>query len=281
MTFILCCPVGTYAKLRPPPIPPRVISGDWMDSERSYNSWAGAVEFCVAQSSGAALADLCPYDTYCPDGPGSPPYKGRRQGGTGDDQWAPYGGDGDNRWVQTGIWGGDPGNTCMGHHQIAGGVHGNPGWGTGNQGVADAGYLDWVLCCGEGVGDPVWYDGDGNTPWDGTTWGAGIDFCTARQMELCPCKCSRSLCVFLGSLKEASAQTRSTALTAAAALRSAGPSQATSGLRWPTARTAGCRSGCGPAAPRTPASATTRSPTASTATRKRAISVLAFAVSPA
>ena len=45
MTFILCCPVGTYAKLRPPPIPPRVISGDWMDSERSYNSWAGAVEF--------------------------------------------------------------------------------------------------------------------------------------------------------------------------------------------------------------------------------------------
>ena len=52
MTFILCCPVGTYAKLRPPPIPPRVISGDWMASDRSYNSWAGAVEFCVAQSSG-------------------------------------------------------------------------------------------------------------------------------------------------------------------------------------------------------------------------------------
>ena len=123
----------------------------------------------TAVSQGAD--DLCPLEVYCPDGAGSAPFGGRRQGGTGDDQWAPYGSDGANRWVQTGIWGGDPGNTCMGHHQIAGGVHGNPvrsrclfslclasahtermdvvaqGWGTDGQWVADAGYLDWILCC--------------------------------------------------------------------------------------------------------------------------------------
>ena len=94
----------------------------------------------------AARSGLLP---HC-DGGGSAPFNGRRVGRTGDDQWAPFGGDGENRWVQTGIWGGDLGNTCLGHHEIAGGAHGNPGWGTDwNQGVADAGYLDWVLslCC--------------------------------------------------------------------------------------------------------------------------------------
>ena len=67
----------------------------------------------------------------------------------------------------------------MGHHQIQGGAHGNPGWGTGNQGVADAGYLDWVLCCGEAATDPVWFDGE-EPAWAGTTWGAGIDFCALK-----------------------------------------------------------------------------------------------------
>ena len=143
MTYILCCPLGTAAALAPPAVPPPVFSGDWLATNGAYNSWGAAVDWCIAQGA----EDLCPYEVYCPDGGGSAPFNGRRVGRTGDDQWAPFGGDGENRWVQTGIWGGDLGNTCLGHHQIAGGVHGNPGWGTGNQGVADAGYLDWVLCC--------------------------------------------------------------------------------------------------------------------------------------
>ena len=73
--------------------------------------------------------------------------------------------------------------TC--HHQIAGGVHGNPGWGTDGQWVADAGYLDWILCCGSTI-DPVWFDDSSDPPWDGTTWGASIDYCNGQGMELCP-----------------------------------------------------------------------------------------------
>ena len=138
-------------------------------------TWGAAVDWCVA----AGAQDLCPFEVYCPDGVSDAPFGGRRTGRTGDDQWAPYSGDGTNRWVQTGIWGGDNGNTCLGHHQIQGGVHGNPGWGTGNQGVADAGYLDWVLCCGEAATDPVWFDGE-EPAWAGTTWGAGIDFCALK-----------------------------------------------------------------------------------------------------
>lgn len=53
------------------------------------------------------------------------------------------------------------------------------------RGVANAGYLDWVLCCGAAAADPVWFDG--NAPaWSGTTWGEGVDFCTGLTMELCP-----------------------------------------------------------------------------------------------
>ena len=115
MTFILCCPVGTQSALRPPPIPPAVVGRDWIantggDSGDAgadgFISYAGALEFCAANGGD----DICPYDVICPDGAGSPPYKGRRSTSkaAGNDQWAPYSGDGDNKWVQTGIWSGDP-----------------------------------------------------------------------------------------------------------------------------------------------------------------------------
>ena len=76
--------------------------------------------------------------------------------------------------------------------------------------------------------DPTWYDStccgsvhDGTATWgqdfdcssctepvwEGTTWGSGVDFCIGQGLELCPCKCSRSLCVFFRSLKHAAAQT--------------------------------------------------------------------------
>ena len=149
MTYILCCPQGTQDAIdaAKPAIQPPIFTGDWMETDAAngngYPTWGAAVDWCVAQGA----EDLCPFDVYCPDGVSDAPFGGRRVGRTGDDQWAPYSGDGTNRWVQTGIWGGNPSNTCMGHHQIAGGVHGNPGWGTDGQWVADAGYLDWVLCC--------------------------------------------------------------------------------------------------------------------------------------
>ena len=172
MNWVLCC-----AQLPPPPPPlPLIFSGDWINAAGAYNSWGAATDYCIAQGA----EDLCPFEVYCPDGASSAPFGGRQAGRNGDDQWAPFGGDGSNRWVQTGIWNGNPGNTCLGHHQISGGAHGNPGWGTGNQGVADAGYMDWVLCCG-GVVEPAWFDGD-----YGATWGAGSDFCTDQEMSLCP-----------------------------------------------------------------------------------------------
>ena len=52
-------------------------------------------------------------------------------------------------WVQTGIWNGDAGNVCRTHHELGGS---NPGWGSGDAGVAAAGYMDWVMCCGGQMG---------------------------------------------------------------------------------------------------------------------------------
>ena len=65
--------------------------------------------------------ELCPYQIYCPDGGGSPPLGGTKAG----DKWSPMS-DATNRWVQVGTWGGNAVNTCLGHHEIAGGVHGDP-----------------------------------------------------------------------------------------------------------------------------------------------------------
>lgn len=45
----------------------------------SQSSWGAAVDYCVAQGA----TGLCPLDTYCPDGAGSQPFGGTRQG----NQW--------------------------------------------------------------------------------------------------------------------------------------------------------------------------------------------------
>jgi hypothetical protein len=120
--WVLCCPNGAND---PPFTLPAIFTGDWIKPTQpgAYMSWGSAIDFCIAQGA----EDVCPFAVYCPDGGGVAPFGGRRTGRTGNDQWAPISGQGPNVWVQTGIWGGDPGNTCLGHHQIAGGVHGNPG----------------------------------------------------------------------------------------------------------------------------------------------------------
>ena len=100
MQYILCCEMGTTEALRQQgPLRFGVSEegqlGEWINANGAYNSWGAAVDFCIAHGAD----DLCPLDTYCPDGAGNPPYAGRRTGRNGDDQWAPYGGDGDNRYL--------------------------------------------------------------------------------------------------------------------------------------------------------------------------------------
>ena len=63
----------------------------------------------------------CTDEIYCPDGGGQPPVGGTKPG----DKWSPMA-DGTNRWVQVGMWAGSAQNTCLGHHEIANGVHGDP-----------------------------------------------------------------------------------------------------------------------------------------------------------
>ena len=63
----------------------------------------------------------CTDSVYCPDGGGQDPFGGTKDG----DKWAPMA-DAPNRWVQVGTWGSDATNTCLGHHQVAGGQFGDP-----------------------------------------------------------------------------------------------------------------------------------------------------------
>ena len=57
------------------------------------------------------------------------------------------------------------------------------------EGVANAGYLDWVLCCGDSV-TPSWYENGGSqfnaATWQGETWTDADPFCVANGLELCP-----------------------------------------------------------------------------------------------
>ena len=96
----------------------------WFDDEGSqYNAatwqgttWGSGVTFCDNQGM-----ELCPYAIYCPDGGASSPIGGTKGG----DMWAPVS-DRANQWVQVGVWGSDAVTTCLGHHEIAGGIHGDP-----------------------------------------------------------------------------------------------------------------------------------------------------------
>ena len=63
----------------------------------------------------------CTDETYCPDGGGQEPIGGRKSG----DKWSPIS-DSPNKWVQVGAWAGSNANTCLGHDEIANGVHGDP-----------------------------------------------------------------------------------------------------------------------------------------------------------
>ena len=103
----------------------------WYDSTGSqYNAgtWAGTtwddgVEFCANQGNelDGDPWELCPYETYCPNGGGQEPIGGRKSG----DKWSPIS-DSPNKWVQVGAWAGSNANTCLGHDEIANGVHGDP-----------------------------------------------------------------------------------------------------------------------------------------------------------
>ena len=175
MHWVLCCPASTLDRARA--VAPITADG-WIEGADNYNSWGSAVDACI----GRGARDICPLATYCPDGAGSAPFEGRRAG----DMWSPYSGDGENRWVQVGTWGGDESNTCLGHHEIAGGVHGNPGWGTTGDGGT---YMNWLLCCGDAAAfGPVWFDPASSPPWQGNTWGSAVDYCNVHEgsMELCP-----------------------------------------------------------------------------------------------
>jgi hypothetical protein len=106
----------------------------WFDAnEPSWTgtTWGAGVDFCIAQGK-----ELCPYEVICPEGGGSPPVGGTKSG----DKWSPMS-DGANRWVQVGVWNGDATNTCLGHHEIAGGVHGDPAWGLDSN---RHGFMTWV-----------------------------------------------------------------------------------------------------------------------------------------
>ena len=161
---------------------------DTSDPAWGGSSWGAADQFCDAQRM-----ELCPVDAYCPNGVGQAPVGGVKAG----DKWSAVS-DGENRWVQIGAWGGDPSTTCMGHHEIAEGVHGNPAWGLDE---TRYGFMQYILCCEIGTTEALrdqgrlrfavdeegqvgeWIESDG--AFD--SWGGAVDFCVAHGAEdLCP-----------------------------------------------------------------------------------------------
>jgi hypothetical protein len=86
----------------------------WYQIDEQMTDHASGVAYCASQG-----ASLCPRSRYCVQGVGAPPVGGRRSG----DKWAPTS-DGDNTWIQVGTWGGADSNTCMFHHDLAGGIYG-------------------------------------------------------------------------------------------------------------------------------------------------------------
>ena len=161
---------------------------DTSDPAWGGSSWGAADQFCDAQRM-----ELCPVDAYCPNGVGQAPVGGMKAG----DKWSAVS-DGENRWVQIGAWGGDPSTTCMGHHEIAEGVHGNPAWGLDE---TRYGFMQYILCCEIGTTEALrdqgrlrfavdeegqvgeWIESDG--AFD--SWGGAVDFCVAHGAEdLCP-----------------------------------------------------------------------------------------------
>eukprot|EP01050_Picozoa_sp_SAG11_P010571 SAG11_NODE_1065_length_5989_cov_103.088285_4_plen_367_part_00 len=166
-----------------------ITVGKWLSDESAPawdgSTWGHAVDYCATQPGGAM--ELCPYAVYCPDGGGNPPLGGAAKDG---DMWSPTS-DRANMWVQVGVWSGDPTTTCLGHHEIAGGVHGDPAWGTDENRHS---FMRWVLCCPPGtaaletttpasIWGGAWIEGAENY----NSWGSASDYCVSiGAADMCP-----------------------------------------------------------------------------------------------
>ena len=85
------------------------------------------------------------------------------------------------------MWAGSATNTCLGHHEIANGVHGDPAWGLDSN---RHGFMTYILCCPAGASDkalvlPPIFTGDWMQGQDSSTdgygsWGAAVDWCVAQ-----------------------------------------------------------------------------------------------------
>lgn len=119
---------------RAPAIPTAATWFDLNTEPTPIATWGKGVDWCFLQG-----LELCKYDSYCPNGDGAPPTDGTKAG----DEWAPIA-DQPNRWVQVGTWSGDVSHTCMTHDEVAGGIHGDPGWGVD---PVSHGFMGWLMCC--------------------------------------------------------------------------------------------------------------------------------------
>jgi len=107
-------------------------------------SWQGSKEFC-----GERNKRLCSRNELCPSN--------QVQGGTrSDDVWNPVS-DANNMWIFAGNvrW-----PACAGHHEINGGVYGNPGWGPTTTSLY---FRKQLACCADASSDCAHLDGGGWT----------------------------------------------------------------------------------------------------------------------
>jgi hypothetical protein len=159
------------------------------------SSYIDAIEFC-AKMGGV----ICPYEAYCPLGPGPHLYEGARAAAT---VWAPLI-DVPNGWVQVGSQ-----DTC----EVYNALHPHPPlWGLNGQGDEDI--TQHIMCCDDGfttiaeqaalasrppiystptaleqkaldIYHPIWFQRKHG--YDGTTHAESMDFCEhIGDMELCP-----------------------------------------------------------------------------------------------
>ncbi|KAL3801043.1 hypothetical protein HJC23_002336 [Cyclotella cryptica] len=159
------------------------------------SSYTDAIEFCAKQNS-----VLCPYEAYCPLGPGVHIYGGIKDTSS---SWAPLI-DVPNGWVQVG-----PQDTC----ELYNSLHPHPPiWGLNGNGDGDL--TKHVMCCDDGFTTiaesaalanqppiystptameqkvldhyhPIWLQRKHG--YDGTTVEESMDFCQhVADMELCP-----------------------------------------------------------------------------------------------
>lgn len=170
---------------------------NWFDrSAWKGTSYSDGIEFCAGRGW-----VLCPYEAYCPLGPGAHLYGGVRNA---DSMWAPLI-DIPNGWVQVGSV-----DTC----ELYNALHPHPPlWGLNGEG--DAEVTEHIMCCDSGFTtiaeasqlasqtslydtptvkeqdvlynfNPVWFQRKHG--YGGTTHEEALDFCKhiSNDMELCP-----------------------------------------------------------------------------------------------